>query len=474
MRMTVGRYITGVLGMSVAGLLAVGAASLVTTTRFAAASRELRDRDLAAVRAYYAVSTAFEQACTLVARAPAEVDLAKVKAYDQQFATATARVSDALDAAGGAGAVGDGGGADVRAAVKEFTAGGREVFALASQFQQTEASAALGAKVLPSQAKISEALQAAMNGRLAAASDRMQAVAASAARSRDLIGCVALVVVAATAAAGAYVTRAKVVRPVTQAGAALGDVGGRVTAAAKQLATASQQVAQGASEQAASIEETSSSLEEIASMTRRNVETARQAAAVSDQAKAAAQTGNDAMAKMSAAIARIEASSGETAKIIKVIDEIAFQTNLLALNAAVEAARAGEAGKGFAVVAEEVRNLAMRSAEAARNTAGLIEGSVSTAKDGVAIAAHVGKSLAEITAAAEKVNVLVGEIVAANAEQSTGIEQVNVAVQQMDKITQANAATAEQSASSSQDLSAQAEQMAHVVTGLGRLVGMAA
>ncbi|HEX2971423.1 MAG TPA: methyl-accepting chemotaxis protein [Tepidisphaeraceae bacterium] len=254
----------------------------------------------------------------------------------------------------------------------------------------------------------------------------------------------------------------------------LGEGSQQVASAASQVSGASQMLAQGASEQAAALEETTSSMEEMSSMTKKNTQTAQQASSLSAETKKAADRGNEAMGKMSAAINDIQKSAGETAKIIKVIDEIAFQTNLLALNAAVEAARAGEAGKGFAVVAEEVRNLAMRSAEAAKNTSALIEESVNNAKNGVSISGEVGKMLEEITAAATKVNSLVGEIAAASEEQAKGIEQVNTAVGQMDKVTQSSAANAEESASASEELAAQAEQMQGVVQELIALVSGAA
>jgi len=237
----------------------------------------------------------------------------------------------------------------------------------------------------------------------------------------------------------------------------------QTASAAGQVSAASQSLAQGASEQAAALEETSSSLEEISSMTKKNADSAQQASALSAEAKTAADKGNQAMQKMSTAINDIQKSAGETAKIIKVIDEIAFQTNLLALNAAVEAARAGEAGKGFAVVAEEVRNLAMRSAEAAKNTSAMIEESVNNARNGVTITQEVAKNLEEITTAAAKVNALVNEINAASQEQTTGLDQVNKAVGEMDKVTQSNAATAEESAGASEELSSQAEQMRGIV-----------
>ncbi len=253
--------------------------------------------------------------------------------------------------------------------------------------------------------------------------------------------------------------------------AALTESSEQVASASGQVAAASQSLAQGATEQAAGLEETSSSLEEMAAMTTQNADNAQQANTLASEAQTLATVGSDSMEMMTDAIGEMQKNSDETAKIVKTIDEIAFQTNLLALNAAVEAARAGEAGKGFAVVAEEVRNLAMRSAEAAKNTASMIEKSVHGASNGVGLTGEVSRVLGEIVQSIGKTTDLVGEIAAASSEQAQGIEQINTAMAQLDKVTQQNAASAEESASASEELSAQAESMNGVVMELGALVG---
>ena len=244
----------------------------------------------------------------------------------------------------------------------------------------------------------------------------------------------------------------------------------QVASASTQISSASQSLAEGATEQAAGLQETSSSLEEMSAMTKQNADNAQQANTLATQSQQSAQNGSEAMQRMSQAIDDIQKSSDETAKIIKVIDEIAFQTNLLALNAAVEAARAGEAGKGFAVVAEEVRNLAMRSADAAKNTADMIEESVKNSRNGVEISSEVSKVLGEIVDGIKKTTDLVGEISAASAEQAQGIDQVNTAVSQMDKVTQQNAANAEESASAASELNAQSQKLQSIVQDLVGLV----
>ena len=253
--------------------------------------------------------------------------------------------------------------------------------------------------------------------------------------------------------------------------AALDSNSAQVTNAASQVSQASQSLAEGSSEQAASIEETSASLEELSSMTRRNAENAQKANDLAKETRLSADKGVGDMEAMNTAMAAIQASSDDIAKIIKTIDEIAFQTNILALNAAVEAARAGEAGMGFAVVADEVRNLAQRSAQAAKETAAKIEGAIGKSAQGVDISGKVGRTLNDIAVKARQVDELAAEVASASREQTQGIGQINSAVGQMDKVTQTNAASAEESAAAAEELNAQSQVMKRSVNELLQLVG---
>ena len=237
----------------------------------------------------------------------------------------------------------------------------------------------------------------------------------------------------------------------------------QVAGAAEQISSGSQSLAQGTSEQASTLEEVSANLRELGAGSEQSAANAREAKGLSDRARQGADTGLDSMKRLSEAMERIKASSDETGKIVKTINEIALQTNLLALNAAVEAARAGDAGKGFAVVAEEVRNLAMRSAEAAKTTAQLIEESVENAEGGVKLNSEVYQNLEEIARQVVQVSDVMDEIAASADQQNRGVEQINVAVEQMNQVTQQTAANAEESSSASEELTAQAEEMRHLV-----------
>ena len=251
----------------------------------------------------------------------------------------------------------------------------------------------------------------------------------------------------------------------------LGDGAEEISGAAGEVASSSQSLAQGASEQAASLEETSASSEEIHAVTRQNATNSRIAAESIQEESRIVEDANRHLGEMVMSMDEINASSSKISKIIKVIDEIAFQTNILALNAAVEAARAGEAGMGFAVVADEVRNLSQRCAQAAQDTAGLIEESIAKSNDGKTKLDLVAGAVRSITGSASKVKELVEQVNTGSEQQARGIEQVAKAIQQMEKVTQTTAGNAEESASASEQLSAQSETLKAVARRLNDMVG---
>ncbi len=253
---------------------------------------------------------------------------------------------------------------------------------------------------------------------------------------------------------------------------ALGETSENVASAAVQISASSQALAQGVSEQAASIAETSASSEEITTMTRRTADHSRTAADLMDQTHTVVTDANRTLELMQASMRDINTSSDKIGQIIKVIDGIAFQTNILALNAAVEAARAGDAGMGFAVVADEVRNLAQRSAQAAKDTAGLIEESISKSSEGRNKLDQLSIAIRAITERSDKVKSLINEVRVGSEEQSRGVEQIAKAMTQMEQVTQTSAASAQQAASAGESMSAQAKSMRQVAEDLEQLVGV--
>ena len=301
-----------------------------------------------------------------------------------------------------------------------------------------------------------------------------------------LLGMAALTIVVVIRMCATFFT--KIIRPLDALANELSHASQGLEGASSQLARSSQNLSAGANHQAASVEETSASLEEISSLVRATADHAHTAKTVASETRLMAQTGSGnmvdmdrTMGEMNQAMAAIESSSGEVAKIVKGIDEIAFQTNILALNAAVEAARAGAAGAGFAVVANEVRSLAQRSAAAARETADKIEAAIASSRNGSASCRNgsvsstkVGESLKHIADKISATDSLVAEIATAAREQSQGIEQINGGIAQMEQVTQSNASSAEESARAAEELAAQAENLKEQVGKLRQLIGGAA
>ena len=279
-----------------------------------------------------------------------------------------------------------------------------------------------------------------------------------------------LLLATAVGVALAFTVRA-IVRTLQSSIIELSDGAEQVAMAANQVSLSSQSLAQGASEQAASLEETSASSEEINSMARKNTDNSRSTAARLAQSHEKVTIANQYLSEMEFSMTAISQSSDKISKIIKVIDEIAFQTNILALNAAVEAARAGEAGMGFAVVADEVRSLAQRSAQAAKDTAELIEDSITKSAEGKGKVEQVAAAIRAVTEDSAKVKVMVDEVSLGSEEQSRGIDQIGRAIGQMEKVTQTNAASAEESAAASEELSAQSKTLKDVIGRLRQTVG---
>ena len=321
----------------------------------------------------------------------------------------------------------------------------------------------------PFAAAMTDAIEPFVEQQLDELDESMQSIVAGSGELKSGVWAAASVALVLSVMLAWLITRS-ITKPINRIISGLGEGSDQVNDAAAQVSSASQQLAEGASEQASSLEETSSALEQMAAMTRTNSENAKQANDLSSQARDAARNGNETMHQLNEAMTAINDSSGQIGKIIKVIEEIAFQTNLLALNAAVEAARAGEHGKGFAVVADEVRNLAQRAAQAARETTGLIENSTSKAKEGTEVASEVGKALSAIVNDVTKVTDLIDGITKASEEQAQGVDQVNTAVSQMDRVTQQNASGAEESASAAEELSAQAQAVRGMVDELTGVV----
>jgi methyl-accepting chemotaxis protein/methyl-accepting chemotaxis protein-1 (serine sensor receptor) len=344
-----------------------------------------------------------------------------------------------------------------------------KLYALARSGDGAAAASLQGGTLLP----MSKAAQASVDALRKVATEQVEANAASSASTVTLSIWLVGIMVLLSIGIGAvviYIVRG-INDALTRTVIELTDGAGQIAAASTQVSSSSQSLAQGASEQAASLEETSASAEEINSMAHKNNENAGAMARLVGESKAEFVNTNRELAEMMAAMDGINDSSGKIAKIIKIIDEIAFQTNILALNAAVEAARAGEAGMGFAVVADEVRSLAQRSAQAAKDTASLIEDSVNKSEAGKVKLVGVVTSIQRISAEFTNLSTLVDEVSHGSEEQSTGISQIGRSLSQMEKVTQTTAASAEESAAAAEELNAQSESMREVTERLNEMVG---
>jgi methyl-accepting chemotaxis protein len=476
MTANVGIKISSVVGLLLVGLLIIAAVSMLASRRLITATERVSSVNLAGVELIFRISSAVEKQNAIVARAPAELDLAKSERGAAEFAQLTAEI-DRLMGQLGPLVSDESLQADLTVITQQqaaFRQSAATVFKHAGNFLQQEAVTVLQSEVHPIQDIVTGRLGQAMSRALLLTGEQPRAIVASAQQSNRVVMGLVLGVIVVGAGSSSYIVRRHVVKPLRSIVQTLAETIQRNSATANRVAEASQRLADGASAQASSLEETSASLVEMGSMTSRSAENAGQAKSIATEARAAADAGARDVNELSVAMDAIQAASNGISKIIKTIDEIAFQTNILALNAAVEAARAGEAGRGFAVVAEEVRSLAQRSASAATETAEKIEDSIRKSQSGVEVSSKVAKSLGEIVRKTQRVDELVAEIADASREQNHGIAQLNSAVSQIDQVTQANAANAEETAEASAQLNGQSQALTGIVDELAALVGSSA
>jgi methyl-accepting chemotaxis protein len=462
----------GMMAPPLLGLVLSCVISLIAARRVEHRARQLREVTLPQLQQGYQIQTVFQALNAEVYRAPAELDASKVQAIRTNTAAVRTDLSQILtqfaNSAKG-NAVLEQPLQAVHKGLPVYDRAVAQVLTNALQLMPIEASAALEKEVEPARVEINKAVLQLIGSIRRLADENVLEAATTSKRGAQFLFVGALVLGLTAVVLSVVLARSLLAR-FNAIASSLGACSEETSQSAKQMSGFSASLADGASQQAASLEETSSSLEEMSSMTKRNAANAQQCNILMTETRTVVADMSQTTEEMSRTISQIKASSDDTAKIIKTIDEIAFQTNILALNAAVEAARAGEAGAGFAVVADEVRNLAQRCAQAAKETTGKIEEAVHNASQGVQVTDRVNAALRKTVANSGQVAELVSEIATASQEQAQGIEQVNTAVSQMDKITQANAANAEESASAARELDAHADALKQVVTSLLQVV----
>jgi methyl-accepting chemotaxis protein len=469
-KLIAGFLVISVLGLVVGGLGYVFVTSVTSDLKYTYQYNTLGLSALVDMKSYFELSR-FNMVKTAMARSPAEVEkYAKLFAQAKEAAFAGGEaykptISDANDQAN----------YDKYISTREdYYKKSQEIVDLSLQGRQDEAQKIVYASGEGTMVAAGSAHEAAID---AIVNFNKEQARLTAQRSQDQAGISSVVMIGLTVisfilsiALGLVFGIRMISKPLTKITGTLQGSSNQISSASNQLAKAAQMIANGATEQASSVEETSASMEELASMVRQNLGNSKESSLLASKASTASQEGNANIEKMVSAMAEIVKSSEQVGKVIKLIEDISFQTNILALNAAVEAARAGEAGMGFAVVADEVKNLANKSAEAAKETASMIEDAIKKAEEGSSLATGLAVSFKDILANTVKVAEMSREVESASDQQSEGIDQVTKAIVQFDTVVQTNASTSEEAASAADELSGQAGNLLDIVDSLTKLV----